>query len=120
MPPAVVGDVFAFPLQSGRIAYAHYIALHPEFGSLVRIHRSEESTVCSVGEVGSLPMPFAPVFVGLYPAVRSGRWRKIGVLAPPSTRFPRFRWTLGTRPGRYMDWRIWDGETDVFVGELPV
>jgi hypothetical protein len=115
-----IGDIFAFELPSGRVAYAHFVALHPEFGTLVHIHQSEQSEMRPIEDIVSIPSPFAPVFVGLYPAVRSGRWKRIGAQPVPPAPFPRFRWTFGTKPGRYTDWRIWDGKHDVFVGELLV
>ena len=114
-----VGDVLAFSLPSGQICYAHYIQLHPEFGTLVRIFRTDDQEPRSPQNVYQAQSPFNPVFVGLYAAVRSGRWKSIGTLAPPPEPFPRFRWTFGTKPGKYTDWRIWDGQRDVLVGELP-
>ena len=114
-----VGDVFAFSLPAGQLGYAHYIALHPTFGALVRMFRSDDPQPRPVEDVYKAQSPFNPVFVGLYAAVRSGRWRPIGSLPPPPEPFPRFRWTFETKPGKYNDWRIWDGQSDVLIGELP-
>jgi hypothetical protein len=33
--------------------------------------------------------------------------------------FPTFRVTMGTKPGIYHDWRIWDGKKTVNIGSLP-
>jgi hypothetical protein len=33
--------------------------------------------------------------------------------------FPKFRFTMRTKPGVYHDWRIWDGSEAVKVGDLP-
>lgn len=114
-----VGEMFAFSLPGGQVCYAHYLALHPQFGTLVRMFRSDDRQPRRAENVYKAQSPFNPVFVGLYAAVRSGRWKPIGFIPPPPEPFPRFRWTLGTKPGQHHDWRIWNGESDVFIGDLP-
>ena len=112
--------MFAFRLASGVFAYAHFIALHLGFGTLVRVFTSTDVEPRPVDEIGELKSPFNPVFVGLGGALKDGRWKRIGSLPVPEEPFPRFRWTFETKPGCYSDWRIWDGSDDWFVGALPV
>ena len=46
-------------------------------------------------------------------------WQKIGVLPIGHFVFPKFRITMGTKPGTYTDWRIWDGKKQKMIGTLP-
>jgi hypothetical protein len=59
------------------------------------------------------------VFVGLRATVKNGRWVRIRNLQVKDFTFPQFRQTMGTKPGTYHDWRIWDGENTVIIGDLP-
>jgi hypothetical protein len=116
-----IGDCFAIPLPDGSFAYCQYVYRHPEFGYLVRVFDkiTPERLDTPVGLEGIGPL-FAPVFVGLPASVRSGRWKRIGNMAVRDFVFPNFRITMGTKPGTYHDWRIWDGTTTRMVGELPI
>jgi hypothetical protein len=62
---------------------------------------------------------FPPIFVGLNPPVRSGRWRRIGVLPVEDFTFPKFRSSTWLQPGIVTDWKIWDGESYEDAGVLP-
>jgi hypothetical protein len=73
----------------------------------------------SVQEILGAKDRFPPVFVGLRATVRNGRWTRIGSSKVENFTFPKFRQTMGTKPGTYHDWRIWDGKDTIFIGDLP-
>jgi len=67
---------------------------------------------------GAKPL-FPPVFMGLRTAVNSGRWKRIGNKAVTDFKFPLFRATSATKPGKYDNWWLFDGQTQRFIGALP-
>ncbi len=114
------GDCFRIPLRDGRWAYCQFVSKNPQLGYLVRIldRITQEPLESTTGIEGAGPL-FPPVFVGLLASVGSGRWVRIGKLPVTDFTFPQFRQTMGTKPGTYHDWRIWDGKNTVSVGNLP-
>ncbi len=124
---AKLGDCFEIPLSNGEFAYGQYIYLDDRtmgLGTLVQIFNFLSDRRLDLEQfkatLTSTRFMFPPVFVGLLPAIRSGRWRIVGNLPVSNFIFPKFRSTLGTRPGIYHDWKIWDGANTVAVGDLPV
>lgn len=67
---------------------------------------------------GAKPL-FPPVFVGLRGAVNKGRWKRIGNKAVTDFKFPLFRATSATKPGKYDNWWLFDGQSQRFIGTLP-
>jgi Immunity protein 26 len=115
-----IGDCFRVPLPDGRWAYCQYVQQSDELGYLVRVFdRVTSEPLSSIEELEGSGLLFPPVFVGLRASVRSGRWQKIGTMPVNGFAFPKFRITMGTKPGTYHDWRIWDGKNTVSIGELP-
>ncbi|MCL4517012.1 MAG: immunity 26/phosphotriesterase HocA family protein [Firmicutes bacterium] len=118
-----VGDVFVIPLPDGRKAYGQFVFWDDRkpygLGFLVQIFDLITEVEVPVEQLRSTRPLFPPVFVGLRASIRSGRWRVVGRLPVEGFVFPKFRWTNGGKPGIYHDWKIWDGEQVVFVGDLP-
>jgi hypothetical protein len=115
-----VGDCFRIPLPDGRWAYCQYVQQSDELGYLVRVFdRITAEPLSSIEDLEEAELLFPPVFVGLRASVRNGRWQKIGVMSVNSFQFPKFRFTMGTKPGTYHDWRIWDGRSTANIGDLP-
>jgi Immunity protein 26 len=115
-----IGDYFRVPLPDGRWAYCQYVQQSDELGYLVRVFdRVDKEPLNSAVELDGVGLLFPPVFVGLRASVRSGRWQKIGAMPVNGLIVPKFRFTMGTKPGTYHDWRIWDGRNTVSIGDLP-
>jgi hypothetical protein len=116
-----IGDCFEIPLGDGRLAYCQHVSRNPELGFLVQVFdRLLPTPIGSVDELRGLSLLFPPVFVGLQATARSGRWRRIGNFAVIGFLFPMFRQTIGTKPGTYYDWTIWDGQKTKRIGTLPI
>jgi hypothetical protein len=115
-----IGDCFLVPLSDGCWAYCQYLKQNEDLGYLVQVFdRITQIPLNSVDELSGAGPLFPPVFVGLRASVRSGRWEKIGSMPVNEFIFPQFRTTMGTKPGTYHDWRIWDGKNIVMIGNLP-
>jgi hypothetical protein len=115
-----LGDCFEIPLPNGRFAYCQHINRNPTLGFLVQVfsHLSHEP-VQSINDLLGQPLMFPPVFVGLQATARDERWKRIGNLPVTSFVFPHFRQTVGTKPGTYSSWSVWDGEHTRHIGKLP-
>ncbi len=116
---ARVGDCYLIHLPSGRKAYAQYVHRHPEYGPMVRVFDIVTDREVGLEELASAGELFPPVFVALERALRDGAWERIGSLPVTDFVFPKFRRALVNGPGVYHNWRIWDGEKDTYVGDLP-
>jgi Immunity protein 26 len=121
--PAEIGDIIAIPLKDGRTAYAQYVYFDGKdasgMGCLIQVFDIITSKPISLDRLESASLMFPPVFVGLKTGIQSKRWKVIGSLPIENFVFPKFRSTFGTGPGTYHDWKIWDGITTFFVGDLP-
>ena len=108
-------------MADGTFAFAQYAFFHPKVGTLIRVFdvRSQTPTVEAIA-LKKAKLLFPPIFVGLNPPVRSGRWKKIGNFPPDDFEFPKFRCSLSSSfsKGTHTDWRIWDGESYEHVGPL--
>jgi hypothetical protein len=115
-----VGDYFEIPLKDGRFTYCRLMHRGSELGFLVQVFDLFRATSpASIEELRDARPLFPPVFVGLLATVRSGRWKKIGNAPVTYFAHPKFRQTMGTKPGTYSDWTIWDGLKTVTIGKLP-
>ncbi len=116
---AQVGDCYLIHLPSGRKAYAQYVHRHPEYGPMVRVFDIVTDREVGLEELASAGELFPLVFVALERALRDGAWERIGSLPVTDFVFPKFRRALVNGPGVYHNGRIWDGERDTYVGDLP-
>jgi hypothetical protein len=116
-----IGDCFSIPLSDGTFAFAQYVSFHSKMGPLIRVFEVR-STTRSVEAIAlrNARLLFPPIFVGLNPPVRSGRWKKIGNFAPEDFEFPKFRRSVSSlfSKGTHIDWQIWDGKSYESVGPL--
>src|SRR6202012_3888115 len=104
----------------GRLAYCRLMR-RGDLGFMVQVFNVfRNDPVTSIEELENAPPLFPPVFVGLLATVRAGRWKKIGNAPVKYFEHPKFRQTMGTKPGTYNDWTIWDGSTTIRLGKLPV
>jgi hypothetical protein len=62
---------------------------------------------------------FPPVYIGFGSFFKIGRWRIIGTMPVARFQFPKFRYSIGSKPGEYHDWQIYDGKNMKLIGELP-
>lgn len=116
-----LGDCFQIPLPGSRYACCQYVASDEKYGDMVRVFRKICSDpIASPGVVAESGEAFPPVFVGLRASVKSGRWQRIGHLPVYDFKFPQFRSSFGSVPGKYSDWWIRDRNGSVFVGRLPL
>jgi len=125
-PTPKIGDYFEILLPDGRRAYGQYVFWDGPpnrpasgLGSLVQIYDVVSHKELSLDDLRSASLLFPPVFTGLKAAIKSGAWRIVGHLPVEGFIFPKFRSTFGTKPGVYHDWKIWDGEKETFIGDLP-
>jgi Immunity protein 26 len=89
-------------------------------GYLIRVFdRISSEPLDSTSGLEHAGLLFPPVFVGLPVPVRRERWKRIGNMTVQHFMHPKFRETIGTKPGTYHDWRVWDGRQTVKVGDLP-
>jgi len=114
------GDCFSIPLEDGTFAFGQYLLSHPKVGTLIRVFDLRSSTRdVAVDDLKRSKLLFAPIFVGLNPPVRSGRWKKVGAFPiEDDFEFPRFRASLLLRDTENTDWKIWDGRSYTQLGRL--
>jgi hypothetical protein len=114
------GDCFSIPIADSTFAFGQYVLYHPKAGPLVRIFDLRRLVAdIDVNELRSAALAFPPVFVGLNPPLKSGRWKKVGAFPIESTfTFPRFRTSLLLRDENNGDWKIWDGQSYSDLGAL--
>jgi|SRR5271170_8077249 len=115
-----VGDYFRIPLPDERWAYCQHVNKNAELAFLIRVlDRITSEPLDSIVDLQDAGFLFPPVFVGLQATARCGRWLRIGNGIVANFEFPKFRQSMGTKPGTCYDWRIWDGKKTKMVGELP-
>jgi hypothetical protein len=114
------GDCFQISLPDGRWAYCQFVHYNEELGYLIRVFDLITARPLNSAEgLDKAGLLFPPVFVGLRATVSNGRWPRIGSMPVKDFVFPMFRATIGTKPGTYHDWSIWDGKKNVRIGDLP-
>jgi hypothetical protein len=119
-PTIKVGDVYQIHLPNHKWAYAQFLQHNEQLGYLIRVFdRITDRPIDDVTALNGARHLFPPVFVGLVATLRSERWRKIGNLEIGQFEFPKFRNTIGTKPGTYHNWYIWDGHDSIKIGDLP-
>jgi hypothetical protein len=114
-----IGDVLEMRLGDGRYAYAQYVFWDERKGPLVQVFSRVTEQQAAVDELrGTEPM-FPPVLVGLWHAVRTGRWKVVGSLPVENFRYPLFRTGIPNKDGRVDVWWLRDGTTETRIGALP-
>ncbi len=120
---AKIGDVLSIRLPDGRFAYAQYLYLHAEYGTLIRVYDLITEVEASSEDLAAVRDRFPPVFVGMNVSIRKKIWRVIGSLPIDLFQFPTFRIStkalLNERQvSTYDDWLLWDGSEYRKVGML--
>jgi hypothetical protein len=113
------GDVFSIPIEDGTHAFGQYVHFVPGFAPLIRVFDVRSISIPPLKVIEGAKLLFPPVFVGLNPPVRMGRWKKIGSLSIADFRIPKFRSSVTLRKGVNTDWKIWDENGYEKVGLLP-
>jgi hypothetical protein len=114
-----IGDVFLIPLSNNQIAYGQYvyyddfqpvgISEYTGHGCMVKIFNLITKEIVNIDQIINKKEMFPPVFTGLVGAINKKRWKKIGNVPVINFKYPKFRKTFGVGPGKYDDWKIWDG-----------
>jgi hypothetical protein len=113
-----LGDIIEIPTGRG-LSYAQYTHKHSMYGALLRVFEgafAERPTdFCTVA---SLPVQFATFF----PLGAACSRKIVNVVANqpvlPPTEFPLFRAGVADEFGKYRDWWLWDGNSEVRLGVL--
>jgi len=107
-------------LPDGKWSYCQYVYRVEKFGDVVRVFRQITTEPLSSHDgLETEELLFPPVFVALVAAVRGKLWQLIGNIPVEEFVLPRFRFTMGTKPGTYHDWRIWNERKTINIGNLP-
>jgi hypothetical protein len=114
-----LGDFFQIPLPDGRYAYCQHVNRNDQMGFLVQVFDRLSDHPIKIEELNESKPLFPPVFVGLQAALSSGRWKRIGNVPVTNFKFPLFRATSATKPGKYDNWWLFDGQRQQFLGALP-
>lgn len=114
-----IGDFFEIPLPDGRNAYCQHVNRNDHMGFLVQVFDRISDHSLKIEDLEGANPLFPPVFVGLRASVRSGRWKRIGNKPVTDFKFPLFRATSATKPGKYQNWWLFDGQTQRVIGALP-
>jgi len=115
-----IGDVIEIPTRKG-LAYAQYSHHNEEIGALVRVlpqfHSSRPTDFRELVNEKEQYVTFFPV----HAAVRQGIFKLAGHAEVPAhaQRFPTFRSVGGIdrKTGKPLNWWLWDGKKEWFVGE---
>ena len=114
------GDIFEIPLQNGYKAFGQYIQ-RCRMGPLIQVFDQITQEDLSVEQlIGAIPL-FPPVYTGLFAAIKSGLWKKIGHLPVKVRDHPMFVSTpLNNITRKASTWYLYDGEQYIRIGNhLP-
>lgn len=113
-----LGDIVEIKTARG-LSYAQYTHKHVQYGALLRVfEKAFTSRPTDFSQVVVLPIQFV-TFFPLGAAYSRGIVTVVSnqpIQAP--TEFPKFRAGVADRTGRYNDWWLWDGKTEVRIGTL--
>ncbi|MBC7927847.1 MAG: hypothetical protein H7039_19550 [Bryobacteraceae bacterium] len=115
---ASIGECFAVPLANGNFGHVQYVYQHELLSCLIQVFDAITDSPTSAEHLVSARPLFPPIFVGLYPPVRSGRWRRMGYFVTIDFQFPLFRHRHGVLGGLPPIWKLWDGLNYSDVQEL--
>jgi hypothetical protein len=113
-----LGDIIEIKTARG-LSYAQYTHKHSQYGALLRVF--EEAFAIrptDFSQVVLLPVQFV-TFFPLGSACARGIVTVVSnhpIQTP--TEFPTFRAGVADRAGKYNNWWLWDGKTEVQIGTL--
>lgn len=120
-PRPAIGDLVRIPLGDGRSGYAQYVHFDPDNGPLLQVLDVVSRVPPEIDELVSAKPMFPPVITGLFHAVRSGRWERIGKTPVRLFKYPMFVMQAGSEGMEPQQWWLWDGrkERRLPPGALP-
>jgi hypothetical protein len=110
------GQVFKMRVGDRGFAFAQYV-LWTDDGPMFRLYDTLVNGHTSFEQIVGTPSRFI-VVGGIPGALKAGWWTLAGRLPVSSFTHPRFRFTFAREPGVHHDWKIWDGKSEIFVGDL--
>lgn len=119
-PPITVGDIFEIPLPDGRKAYGQYVFADKSTGGIIQVFNyfTKDKDTVNLLELNNSELLFRPVFVGIYAAIRSKKWKIIGNMQVNNFKYPGFVSTLtDPQTGKASTWYLWNGEENIRLGE---
>jgi hypothetical protein len=118
LPHIKVQDCFEIPLSDGRYAYGRYLYRDDRYGPLCEIFSTVSNTPIPLSQLDTSKRLFPPVYIGFGSFFKDRKWRVIGSVPITDFQFPHFRRSHATKPGKYDDWIVYDGEKKVMIGSL--
>lgn len=115
-----VGDIFQIPLSDSRKAYGQYVKKDP-MGPVVKIFDLITEENIEPDKVRAAGLLFPPVITGLFAAVKSGLWKRIGHIPISNFEYQNFiSATYDEKTKQVGTWYLWDGDHFVPLGKtLP-
>jgi Immunity protein 26 len=115
-----VGDIFEIPLTIGKKGYGQYVC-RDKMGPMIRVFDLITLESPRIDEIVKSDQRFPPVITGLFAALRTGFWTRIGHKKIESFVYPGFVSTFfDVKTGKARIWFYWDGEKDTRLGtQLP-
>lgn len=106
-----VGDVAVLGQFNERLVIAHYLLADPRHGPFVQLYQCDPGWTIEMGLERCEPL-WAPVLVGIVAAVKAGRWKVLGNIAPGP-----FVWGKYLMYGGKTNWWVFDGKREKRLGE---
>lgn len=117
-----IGDVFEIPLSDGRKAFGQYV-FRDKMGPIIRIFDRilDKDEKLALASLDSNLLRFPPVITGLFAAIRSGLWKRVGKLPTDTFQYPNFVSRIkDTGSGLESPWFLWKGKDFIALGHhLP-
>lgn len=115
-----VGDIIEIPLTADRKGYAQYV-IRDRMGPVIQVLNCIETSRPQIDYILESRPLFPPIITGLFAAIKSGYWIRIGNRIPIVNDYPGFMSTLyDQKTGEAGIWFYWDGEKSIRLGErLP-
>ncbi len=115
-----IGDIVEIPLSDQRMAYAQYI-IRDRMGLIIQVFDFIADTKPDLKLLMQSRPLFPPIITGLFAAVKTGYWKKIGSQRAEVIQYPGFVSTLyDQKTGKASIWFYWDGEKSIRLGpKLP-
>jgi hypothetical protein len=115
-----VGDFVEIPLLKRKMTYAQY-TFKDKMGPIIQVYDCIVTERPDLDLIVQSDLLFPPVITGLFAAVRTGLWTKIGNKKPKNASYPGFISTLyDQKTGEASIWFYWDGEKSIRLGtQLP-
>lgn len=117
-----IGGIVEIPLNHNRRGYAQYVFLDKQQGPLIRVFDVVTEMPVNINDLQGVKQMFPPVITGLFAAVRTGLWKKVGNLPINDFIYPLFVSGPLTEDDKLIgrSWGLWDGNRYVKLGKtLP-